>query len=133
MLILCITLFISVVNIVFLIKKSKYSYYKHLLLYNAAFSFIFSFCIRFFGLLFNDLIGPQLSIYYMKNYAGVDYGFKYDWFNVTLVLSSYDAEKFSGYLFQINLITIAISIVLFVFYLKERNTINGFDYAEGRA
>lgn len=67
----------------------------------------------------NDL-GTDFSIYFTKNYAGIDYGFRYDIFNFVTKIFRYDTTTLNGFSIQINLIMIIISIVLFCFYTKIR-------------
>lgn len=119
LIILCINLFLILNNVLYvIIRKINYSW---ILLYNAIFSFVFSFFIRLNGLFINDIIGANFSIYVAKNRVGFGVGFKRYLFNVTLKFFTYDTIKYPGFDFELNLLMVAIGIVILVYrksYIK---------------
>ena len=120
MTVLFIVSFIFLFNVIFLLKKTSYPYYKLLLIFNSIFCLLFSFRIRFNGWLISNQIGTQLSFFKVKNFAGSDFGFSFKWFDVVLLLSRYNDTGNDGYLFQVNLFMLVIGVSLFVAFLQSR-------------
>lgn len=111
--VLLINLFVVVVNLFFLLKKESENGHKLILLVNAIYSLISGLEFRGRGVIISNNLGPDISVYFKKNWGGLDYGFHYDVFNVVIKLFFYDNTKYPQLSFQVNLIMLMISVFLF--------------------
>jgi len=111
--VLLINLFVVVVNLFFLFKKESENGRKLILLVNAIYSLISGLEFRGRGIIISNNLGPDISVYFKKNWGGLDYGFYYDVFNVVIKLFFYDNTKYPQLSFQVNLIMLMISLLLF--------------------
>jgi hypothetical protein len=102
-----------VVNLFFLFKKESENGRKLILLVNAIYSLISGLEFRGRGIIISNNLGPDISVYFKKNWGGLDYGFYYDVFNVVIKLFFYDNTKYPQLSFQVNLIMLMISVFLF--------------------
>jgi hypothetical protein len=120
--ILLVNIFVMAVDLFFLFRKKAEKDYKLVLLINVIYSLISGFEVRGGGYIISNNLGSDLSIYFKKNWGGVDYGFHYDTFNLIIKLFFYDNNKSPQFSVQVNLIMLTISFFLIFYYNVMRKT-----------
>jgi hypothetical protein len=114
-----INVFILTHNCIFLFKKNIGDKDSRLIsLYNFGFALISGLNMRMFGFIFNNDLGVDISAFFIKNYGGQSFGFKYDIFNLSMQFFFYDSIKYSGFSIQLNLIMLLISGYLLFSYRR---------------
>ena len=118
--ILLLNIFTSIFNTIFLFRKELNKNYNSVLLYNSIFCMISGFGLRVAGYIINYNLGADLSVYFTKNQAGIDYGLHYDIYNFVIRLLFYNPNELSGFSIQVNLIMLTIAVFLFYCYKKSK-------------
>lgn len=95
---LIINLFIAMYDIIFLFRKNNsVKDWRLTLLINSIYCFISSFSIRIFGIVVSNIIGIDLSPYFIKNHLGIGYGFNYGMFAFAMKYYPYDPSQLYGF------------------------------------
>ncbi len=112
---LLINLTIAIFNILLFTMNRRQKDYRLILLFNSVYSLIYGVGIRIAGIVIINYLGFNFSLLYIHN-DGSTIQLNYGSFNIILKFFKYDKMANPGFSFDINLIMLLISIVLFYFY-----------------
>jgi hypothetical protein len=114
---LAIYLFISILNIIFLVRKKSIKAYKTVVLYNFIFSLISGIGLKIGDYLIINNVGADVSIVGIYSNKGPGFLFHYDLFNFIIKFLK-DDPKNQGFGIEINLIMWTLGLFLLICYKK---------------